>query len=363
MDHVDRRSFIIPQIAQETRQEPSSRIIPINKWMPRVLVFGPGGIKGIKMLGFLSPIEDYGLLEYVDTYAGVSVGALISLLIICGYTIREIVGEAVKLDIFKDISSIDFATIIERKGFISNEPVRKRLTQLVINKFGNVPSLHGLYMMTGKSFVAVTLNVTNEECVMMNPFDYPDISCVDATMFSMNIPFIFYQLMDRGKVYADGALVNPYPVDYFDDGNTNVLGIYVKTKGYTHNVANSPRPSIIQRIDDTALSLGVYVSKIVNTLIDHRRNDIIQGSSSLCRHVCLEVNIDDILGYTITTDHKATMLVEGFNEGKRFLNELYTDNNNKPPPRVQYKYPPYFIREEGVTNNESLEILEEMNAH
>jgi len=47
---------------------------------------------GIINLGFLSPIEDFGLLNYVDTYCGVSIGAIISLLIISGYQIREIIN-------------------------------------------------------------------------------------------------------------------------------------------------------------------------------------------------------------------------------------------------------------------------------
>src|SRR3972149_10640295 len=86
------------------------------QWIPRVIVIGPGGIKGLKILGFLSPIEDSGLLEYLDTYCGVSVGAVISLLIICGYQIREIVGEAAKLDLFKEIGAFNFKSIIENKG-------------------------------------------------------------------------------------------------------------------------------------------------------------------------------------------------------------------------------------------------------
>ena len=193
-----------------------------SMWLPRVLVIGPGGTKGLKALGFLSPIEDYGLLEYTDTYCGVSVGAIISLLIVAGYQIREIVGEVATLDLFKDMENLTIKSMIDNKGFMSNEPVRRRLTQLLLNKFGIVPTLRGLYMQTGKAYIAVTLNATDEECEVMGPFSHPNVSCVDATMFSMNIPFIFYQLIYQGKTYVDGALANPYPVDYFDDGNTNI---------------------------------------------------------------------------------------------------------------------------------------------
>lgn len=320
-----------------------------KQWYPRVLVIGPGGVKGLKILGFLSPVEDSGLLEYLDTYCGVSVGAVISLLIICGYQIREIVGEAVKLDIFNEIGALNFKSIMENKGFISNEPVRKLLTQLVINKFGNVPSLYGLYMRTGKAFIAVTLNATDETCVMLNPFSNPDISCVDATMFSMNIPFVFYQLVYRGKTYVDGALANPYPVDYFDDGKTNILGIYMKTihsKNTTPVTTHLPG-TIVQKVEDSSstIPIGAYSLKIIHSLMDHRRNQIIQQSSDKCKHVCLETKTTDTIGYTVTTDDKALMLVEGFNEGKSFLDQLQSGTYSGPTiPQVQkYKYPTYYM--------------------
>jgi predicted acylesterase/phospholipase RssA len=311
-----------------------------KEWYPRVLVIGPGGVKGLKILGFLSPIEDSGFLEYVDTYCGVSVGAVISLLIICGYQIREIVGEAVKLDIFKEIGGFDFKSIIENKGFISNEPIRKVLTQLVINKFGNVPTLYGLYMRTGKAFVTVTLNATDEVCVMLNPFTHPDLSCVDATMFSMNIPFVFYQLVYKGKTYVDGALVNPYPVDYFDDGKTNILGIYVKS---IHS-KNDPTESI---------PLSTYSLKMIYSLIDHRRNHIIQQTSDKCKHVCLETYVIDTMGNNVTPEDKALMLVEGFNQGKCFIEQMKTGGYSNPKiSKIQkYTYPIYHMNRDNISHN------------
>lgn len=336
-------------------------------WIPRVLVIGPGGVKGIKALGFLSPVEDSGILDYVDTHSGVSIGAIISLLIICGYQIREIIKEAVTLNLFKEISALDCRSIIENRGFISSEPVRRHLTQLVINKFGNVPTLHGLYMMTGKAFIAVTLNATDEVCVMMNPFDNPDVSCVDAAMFSMNIPFVFYQLIHRGKVYVDGALANPYPVDYFDDGKTNILGIYMKPVQPKNTVSPHPPGVIVQRVDApiTSVPLSVYPLKIINAMMDQRRNHIIQHTSSCCKHVCLEVTNDDTLGRDITIEDKAKMLVEGFNEGKAFVDEILSNTYIGPkiPAKLHYAYPPYFmVGESNDPEEESpVQILTEMS--
>lgn len=318
-----------------------------TSWIPRVLVIGPGGFKALKVLGFLSPIEDKGLLKYVDTYCGVSAGAIISLLLVCGYEIREIVGEVATLDLFKDLDNLTIRSIVDNRGFISNEPIKKRLTNLILKKFGTIPTLYGLYMQTGKAYIAVSLNATDEKCEMMGPFTHPNVSCIDATLFSMNIPFVFYQLMYHGKTYVDGALANPYPVDYFDDGNTNILGIYMKTS----NGKNLPSNRIIERIDDNSLGshmqLPTYCYKIIHSLMDQRRFHIMQCSSDKCKHVCLETKFLDMVGYGITKEDKANLLVEGFNEGKSFLEKISNGTyQDAPCPPVQsYVYPPYYLNE------------------
>lgn len=311
-------------------------------WNPRVLLLGPGGVKGLLILGFLFPLEDSGIFDCVDTYCGVSVGAMISLLKVSGYKIREIVGEAATLDLFKDIGSLAIPEIIHQRGLISNEQIKRRLQQLMIAKFGSVPTLHGLYMRTGKVFIATTLNTTDERCEMMGPFTHPNVSCVDATMFSMNIPFLFYQLVYQGKVYVDGALGNPYPVDYFDDGNTDILGVYLKGD-HSRTPEHPGPPQIIEPVvaPQEALSLGMYALKMIESVIEQRRNHLIQLSSQRCKHVCLKTHTKDTTGYTVSIEEKGDMLVQGFNRGREFLNQLATNTYVGPtiPPHSRFEYP------------------------
>lgn len=302
-------------------------------WYPRVVIIGPGGVKALKMLGFLATIEDVGLFEYADTFCGVSVGAIIALLIVAGYEIREIVGEASNLNLFKDIRNFSFKSMIENCGLMSNDTLKHRLNQLMIYKFGLVPTLYNLYLQTGKAFIGVTLNITNNECVIMSPFSHPNISCVDVALFSINIPFIFYELMFQGKHYVDGALGNPYPIEYFDNTTTNILGLYTT--------------SINSGNDSDQLSPIEYSWKIINSLIDHRTMEAVKNTSPACKNICLSSGICDILGYTLTIEDKAHMLVEGFNEGQRFIESLRSNSVIPDPPNVQHKYiyPRYYMIE------------------
>jgi predicted patatin/cPLA2 family phospholipase len=300
------------------------------------LVIGPGGVRGFTVLGFLAPLEDSGFLKYTDTFCGVSVGAIISLLIVAGYEVREILAEASRVDFFNDVLYLT-KDIINQKGILSNEPIRRRLNQLMVDKFGNIPTLYDLYMKTGKAFVAVTLNVTDEVCEFMSPFTHPTISCVDATMFSMNIPFIFYQIVHKGKTYVDGALGNPYPVDYFDDGITNILGIYMKHPLNTVTLESPPTQE--------SSSFRVYIEKVISSIIDQRRNAIMELSSIKCKHVCLQSSKCNIINLTTSLEEKCNMLVDGFNEGKKFLYDLMSDTvNPENLTKYQYQYPPYYMQ-------------------
>jgi len=54
-------------------------------WKPDIVILGPGGIKGFLELGVLYALQNNNLLENVHTYVGVSVGSIISLLLVCGF--------------------------------------------------------------------------------------------------------------------------------------------------------------------------------------------------------------------------------------------------------------------------------------
>ena len=200
-----------------------------NNWVPDVLVLGPGGIKGTLQLGSLFVLQKEGFLNNIHTYAGVSVGAIISLLIIVGYTIKEIIAITTDTDILQDIENFNILRASNNSGMISSDPIRRKLMSLVTNKIGLVPNLYQLYKDTSLSLVTVSHNITTDEPDYFDPFTRPNMSCVDAVMLSINIPIVFYRLVYDNNVYVDGALGNPYPINYFDNtGLYNILGIYIK---------------------------------------------------------------------------------------------------------------------------------------
>jgi len=301
-----------------------------------VVVIGPGGIKGFAALGFLLPLEEENVLSLTDTYCGVSVGAIISLLLIVGYSVREIIGHAIDFNIFKSLEDFSIAAILRNKGLLSNESIKSKLVALIVEKLGSVPTLYGLYLQTGKSLVTSTLNVTDKESVIMSYATHANVSCIDAVMFSINIPLVFYQLHYNNKTLVDGALGNPYPTDYFDDGNTDILGIHMDTP-----------TDMDTNVEITEATLYKYLYNLIHAIIDQRRISIIRQSSTRCRHVCLKVNHNAFLGGIDLSD-KSNMLLCGFNHGKRFCSTPYVPLI--VPSYGKYIYPPYYMRDDDTTS-------------
>lgn len=293
-----------------------------NKWYPRVLVLGSGGYKGFSIMGFLVPLEDDKILSKIDTYCGVSVGALISLLLSIGYSSREIIIHIIDLDLFKNFD-ISLTNIIEYSGLMSNDILRDKISRLVVQKLGKIPSLHDLYLMTGKSYIATTFNVTDGKCEMMGPFTHSKISCVDATLYSMNIPFIFYQLIHDNKTYVDGALANPYPVDFFDNKETNILGVYINT------ITNG-----------TESSFTDYFGKILQSMLDQKRTSILSAASDKCRHIKLDIRGNNGLSLMGSTEDKLSLISLGLTVGNKYVKGLY--ENDEDTTLYKYQYPIYY---------------------
>jgi predicted acylesterase/phospholipase RssA len=270
---------------------------------PEVLVIGPGGMKVFLQLGALLELERMNILENVSVFVGCSVGALVSLLLVIGYTTIEIINDVFNEDILNYlVDKFDFEKIYQSTGLIDPVNIRNKLSQKLIKKIGFVPNLQQLYLMTGKKFYSVAYNLNKDRVELFSYETTPDCLCVEAVLLSMNIPGIFYQMKYKEDYYIDGALGNPYPVDLFDDGRTMVLGISVDSE------------TLIQ------MKSGIeYLYKIIQTPMVQIKQRIISDCSSLCRHLIIKSKYFDTLGISLTDDNKIEMIKQGIEQCTEFL--------------------------------------------
>lgn len=273
-------------------------------WKPNVLVISSGGIKGFIYLGALIILEREGLLKDIRDYCGISVGSMISLLLIAGYSPEEIIREAADTDIL-DIGHFDIRNSIKNIGLISNEHIRDKLVVLMSNKFGFVPTLSQLYNATGLTYTSVTMNLDKNITEYISWKTYPELSCVDAVLLSINIPFVFYKIECQGNTYIDGAFGNPYPLNIYDNGDNDILGMVIFP------------PDVNIKHD-----LILYADRIIHSAIDQMKRMVIDTSSNMCRHMMFIDNFLNPANIRIDGKKKSAMIIYGFREGEKFVETL-----------------------------------------
>ena len=69
---------------------------------------------------------------------------------------------------------------------------------------------------------------------------------------------------------------------------------------------------------------------------------IIANSSSLCRHVALEVQEGDFTGVSLKEEDRGSLVALGFNQGLRFLVDYEVPRIRNPG---KYHYPEYYLIE------------------
>lgn len=84
----------------------------------KIVCFGGGGIKGISLGGLNYVLHKHGVLKNVKVFAGVSIGAILALLNVCGYTPKEIIKLCVNEDINQFVGDVRISNLLEEKIFI-----------------------------------------------------------------------------------------------------------------------------------------------------------------------------------------------------------------------------------------------------
>lgn len=186
----------------------------------RHLVFAGGGIRGLAFVGALKAIYDktgidFSLIAHRPIMCtGVSVGALLSLLIVIGFSVHEL------LDFSSSLLNETFVSInplLLLKGGLSvdnGEKLTAFLTSLLEKKgFSASTTLSQLFIATRVSLETVITNLTTASVMYINHESHPTLSVITAVMASMSLPLIFPPVKGtNGHVWADGGIMENFPM-------------------------------------------------------------------------------------------------------------------------------------------------------
>jgi predicted acylesterase/phospholipase RssA len=174
------------------------------------LVLSGAGAKGVIELGALLALSENGVtLSNIKKYSGTSIGAVICLQLLIGYTPMAIFTEIYNFNILEG-QEINVKRFANSYGLFSMDSFLERIKALITKKINCIPTLKELYDITTKDYFVCASSVDGAH--YFNWRSDPDISVIDAVRFSCLIPCVFERVKYNNKYYFDGALVDNVPI-------------------------------------------------------------------------------------------------------------------------------------------------------
>lgn len=233
--------------------KPVTLVNEMSKKYPfKNIAFQGGGTKTYAYHGALMALEEHGVLNQIERVAGTSAGAMLaavisfrldmaeSMAIYAGLDFSKIPGTAVTRNDEslsavrrlvepgwnKVLGNVDAINRLIRKfGWHDNHYASEWIEEVIADHCdGNGRATFAEFRNRGfRDLHVIATNITTHEMVVFCADKTPDVAVADALLMSQTIPLYFEALQFNGRefgsgdYYADGGIVNNYPIHIFDD--------------------------------------------------------------------------------------------------------------------------------------------------
>lgn len=269
--------------------------------MIKNLVISGGGIRSFPILGCLFYLEENNYFPLIKSYYGTSAGAIICLLIILEYRVKDIIK------IFKKYKNegifflnFNFDILFSKYNVYDTSKIEKIIKSLIgckldksnPDKYKNI-TMKELFMKTNKKLTCATVSVIEAKVKYFNHINQPDIPVYKLILMSCSIPLIFEPVKWRNNIYVDAGFVDNFPILCIPKNEIKqTLGIILILK-----LTDKSKPSNVIE----------FVSKLMsiqnNTTIQYPYDNII----------CLPVNSNNDLISTNNSDETIkTFIKDGY---------------------------------------------------
>lgn len=197
------------------------------------LVLSGGGMKGLYLLGSLEYLYTEVGFSHIKGYYGVSIGAVICVLLLLGYSPLEVMAQICVHKIPQKISVID-KNVIERKSLFDPKHFLEIFEEMIRSRVDTIPTLSEFFQKTQKDlYITTTCLASPYEPVYLHHSTHPDLSLSKAVHMSMSIPFAFGYAEYEGKKYVDGGLLDNFPILYASERAKRPFGICLSNRTET----------------------------------------------------------------------------------------------------------------------------------
>jgi len=266
------------------------------------MVISGGGINGIAIAGAVSEFAKNNDLNKITDIMGISIGSVIGVMICIGYTMEEI--ENIFLGIkMEEFINMEVYNIFENYG-VDNGEMGKRLVKAIIANKGYDVNINfrDLLDKTGKNLVVVGTNVNLGRAVFFNAVDYPEMPVVDAIRISSSFPLMYEPVEYKGDLYVDGAVLAPYPIDYFGTGRDDIIGFLINK--------STVIPENKETHYDTS-ALDKFLYSLLYIVLDAYQDRSYEGHEKCTVFMSKNDLVGSAMEFKLTTERKLELLEKG----------------------------------------------------
>jgi predicted acylesterase/phospholipase RssA len=192
------------------------------------IVIAGGGAKVMSGLGAIHILKKGGHLTQVKTVAGTSAGAIVA----TGLALNKNCVELCKA-LSKNTYSpeVDLANFPRAFGIDTGAHLYSAIDILLGEK---TYTFRSILEETGITLIICATNLSEFKATYFSPMETPDFDVRTAIRMSCSLPVLFSAVRHENSVYVDGALSDPFPVDYVASLKhvNNVLGIRYESLEY-----------------------------------------------------------------------------------------------------------------------------------
>ena len=286
------------------------------------IVTSGGGVKGISYIGAFKKINEMimerNILEKMENFKEeecnipkfdikcmccVSVGSIMGLVFILGYTYKEMEEEILSKN-FEELTDMKFKNFINTYGLDSGKKIINWIETLLIKRgYSKDITFKQLYAKTGIHYKVIATNLNKYSSTMFDYINTPKLRVVSAIRMSIGIPFIFGMKRYNGDIHVDGGIINNYPIKLFEDNLDNVLGLKLINNG---DCLNS---DMNVEIND----LNSYMYNVMNCFIVQKERGTTLFHEYKEHTVCiLTEHITHMINFSLTIDEKRDMIESGY---------------------------------------------------
>lgn len=270
--------------------------------MLKNIVFSGCFTKGIIYIGIFKALEELNIRSNIQTYCGVSSGSIAALMGILDFTSLEMekIIYNISLDNLMNLkNSFELFNIYNKCGILDGNKIVKFIEIILENKFGNkhITFNELKLQIPNKDLIVIGTNLNSNSVSVFSNKISPDMKLSTAIRISTSFPLVFKPVKYNNSFYADGGLINNFPVDIFDEELDTTIGISIKIDTI--------------RINEI-ITLDSYLMKIFELLTTQKEEYLKEKYKNQTICIDLTNQLDDIFDFS--NSYKKKLISIGYNQ-------------------------------------------------